>query len=85
MYKIIQSGCEIFWEPQDRNLGFKIVISIHAPARGATYHKNFRGETIVNFNPRTREGCDLQGQVRCLRLLRFQSTHPRGVRLMVIM
>lgn len=25
MYKIIQSGCEIFWEPQDRNLGFKIV------------------------------------------------------------
>lgn len=25
MYKTIQSGCEIFWEPQDRNLGFKIV------------------------------------------------------------
>lgn len=25
MYKFIQSGCEIFWEPQDRNLGFKIV------------------------------------------------------------
>ena len=25
MYKIIQSGCEILWEPQDRNLGFKIV------------------------------------------------------------
>lgn len=25
MYKIIQCGCEIFWEPQDRNLGFKIV------------------------------------------------------------
>ncbi|MBS4881879.1 MAG: hypothetical protein KHZ82_02315 [Peptoniphilus harei] len=25
MYKIIQSGCEIIWEPQDRNLGFKIV------------------------------------------------------------
>lgn len=21
----MQSGCEIFWEPQDRNLGFKIV------------------------------------------------------------
>lgn len=25
MYKIMQSGCEIIWEPQDRNLGFKIV------------------------------------------------------------
>lgn len=25
MYKIIQSGCEIIWEPLDRNLGFKIV------------------------------------------------------------
>lgn len=25
MYKIIQCGCEIIWEPQDRNLGFKIV------------------------------------------------------------
>lgn len=25
MYKIIQSGCEVIWEPQDRNLGFKIV------------------------------------------------------------
>lgn len=25
MYKIIQSGCEIFWGPQDRNLGFKVV------------------------------------------------------------
>lgn len=25
MYKFIQCGCEIFWEPQDRNLGFKIV------------------------------------------------------------
>lgn len=25
MYKIMQSGCEILWEPQDRNLGFKIV------------------------------------------------------------
>lgn len=25
MYKIMQSGCEIIWEPLDRNLGFKIV------------------------------------------------------------
>lgn len=25
MYKFIQSGCEIIWEPLDKNLGFKIV------------------------------------------------------------
>lgn len=25
MYKIMQSGCEIIWEPLDKNLGFKIV------------------------------------------------------------
>ena len=25
MYKFIQSGCEITWQPLDRNLGFKIV------------------------------------------------------------
>ncbi|MCI5643847.1 MAG: hypothetical protein MR285_07045 [Peptoniphilus sp.] len=25
MYKIIQSGCEIIWEPLDKNLGFAIV------------------------------------------------------------
>lgn len=25
MYKFIQSGCEIIWQPLDKNLGFKIV------------------------------------------------------------
>lgn len=25
MYKFIQCGCEIIWEPLDKNLGFKIV------------------------------------------------------------
>ncbi|MET3616716.1 hypothetical protein ABID14_000336 [Peptoniphilus olsenii] len=25
MYKYIQSGCEIIWQPRDKNLGFEIV------------------------------------------------------------
>ena len=33
-------------------------ISIHAPARGATGHKCPAKEIKMNFNPRTREGCD---------------------------
>ena len=33
-------------------------ISIHAPAKGATNKKIYILEEYVNFNPRTREGCD---------------------------
>ncbi len=37
-----------------------IMISIHAPARGATPMGLSFGVTIHHFNPRTREGCDEQ-------------------------
>ena len=33
-------------------------ISIHAPARGATIGKTWTAMSTIDFNPRTREGCD---------------------------
>ena len=35
-------------------------ISIHAPVKGATLLYVFFVLVILNFNPRTREGCDTQ-------------------------
>jgi len=35
-------------------------ISIHAPVKGATYKLDYNIAPVRNFNPRTREGCDLQ-------------------------
>ena len=56
-------------------------ISIHAPARGATLLNSNWFLSLAYFNPRTREGCDnISGQWRKYEN-RFQSTHPRGVRL----
>ena len=77
-------------------------VSIHAPARGATKHtlvigsayslfqsthsrgvrllcESFR-QVCPCFNPRTREGCDARRVGQRHGHLRFQSTHPRGVR-----
>ena len=40
-------------------------ISIHAPVKGATVLVKFNVDTIFDFNPRTREGCDGgDGQVK---------------------
>ena len=38
-----------------------IVISIHAPAKGATLRYTDRLSCCFHFNPRTREGCDASG------------------------
>ena len=35
------------------------VISIHAPVKGATSRKHRQRSSKKNFNPRTREGCDI--------------------------
>ena len=35
-----------------------IYVSIHAPARGATFNRYAVAATDCGFNPRTREGCD---------------------------
>ena len=37
----------------------EVNISIHAPARGATFLSEIYYRDGKNFNPRTREGCDL--------------------------
>ena len=55
-------------------------VSIHAPARGATLYRPVRPPASCRFNPRTREGCDSLLLYWRVRLCRFQSTHPRGVR-----
>ena len=37
----------------------RVDISIHAPVKGATFFYGDTANAIPNFNPRTREGCDL--------------------------
>jgi len=39
---------------------------------------------MKSFNPRTRVGCDLRVYRRYLLRISFQSTHPRGVRLVFL-
>ena len=57
-------------------------ISIHAPARGATQTITNRLAEQDNFNPRSREGSDKRSHYCPYRVLQFQSTLPRGERLL---
>ena len=52
------------------------IVSIHAPVKGATDNKSNFGELLSCFNPRTRKGCDLAGQIKPIKPVTFQSTHP---------
>ena len=54
-------------------------VSIHAPTRGATLFVR-TGDIPCCFNPRTHAGCDAAHR-RPPVVKKFQSTHPRGVRL----
>ena len=56
-------------------------VSIHAPAWGATDLMYHRYHTQTCFNPRTRMGCDMGQTLHYSRRMKFQSTHPHGVRL----
>ena len=56
------------------------VVSIHAPAWGATRLARRARRSPFCFNPRTRVGCDLMKSALSVGSLAFQSTHPRGVR-----
>ena len=56
------------------------VISIHAPAKGATQTKLCCNVWNVNFNPRSREGSDKRSQKIFIRIYLFQSTLPRRER-----
>ena len=55
-------------------------VSIHAPLRGATPGASGIGGECRSFNPRTPAGCDPRGSTSASLSLRFQSTHPCGVR-----
>ena len=58
-----------------------VVVSIHAPAWGATFVNYSSLIVIWCFNPRTRMGCDMLYTNNLLKIVMFQSTHPHGVRL----
>jgi len=51
-----------------------MVVSIHAPARGATLYQKRYSLLNLSFNPRTREGCD-QYVSRSLLVCRHVSIH----------
>ena len=56
------------------------MVSIHAPARGATPHQRFHPVKPLCFNPRARAGRDQDEQLYNSTGLQFQSTRPRGAR-----
>ena len=57
-----------------------MVVSIHAPARGATNESISVASVMLGFNPRPREGGDRLVWWRLIRSSEFQSTPPRGGR-----
>ena len=58
-----------------------LLVSIHAPAWGATYLLDVMGRTDTSFNPRARMGRDLEiRDLLWLLFLLFQSTRPHGAR-----
>ena len=56
------------------------VISIHAPAKGATISVIVNDKVISNFNPRSREGSDICFCEKPRQRREFQSTLPRRER-----
>ena len=55
-------------------------VSIHAPTRGATNRLDVNNQIWNSFNPRTHSGCDVFLIINRCRNVKFQSTHPLGVR-----
>ena len=55
-------------------------VSIHAPAKGATFAEAIPDEWINSFNPRAREGRDVLAPDTIKFLYAFQSTRPRRAR-----
>jgi len=62
---------------------YSLQVSIHAPTRGATGGGVFCRNIIIGFNPRTHAGCDPPLPGGTYLCCQFQSTHPRGVRLLL--
>ena len=57
-----------------------VVVSIHAPARGATPGPASPSTAPASFNPRSREGSDVSAPAASSPSPSFQSTLPRGER-----
>ena len=57
------------------------IVSIHAPARGATFSPGVRATTPRCFNPRARTGRDVTSPTGKSKTYKFQSTRPHGARL----
>ena len=57
-----------------------MLISIHAPARGATWNTSDKLQKIRHFNPRSCERSDRRNRRRCGRHGKFQSTLLREER-----
>ena len=67
--------------PADRRRVFSWKdVSIHAPARGATRQVGQVLDADICFNPRAREGRDVQHVHNVGNYIGFQSTRPRGAR-----
>ena len=70
-------GCD---QPRRRMTVLSVLVSIHAPAWGATNCECWSAPRLSSFNPRTRVGCDADAAPKEGDMKKFQSTHPRGVR-----
>ncbi len=57
---------------------FEFVISIHAPARGATLLSSISAVSHRYFNPRSREGSDVQQLLPVLRVCNFNPRSREG-------
>ena len=70
------TGCD----DREKKLTDPIVVSIHAPTRGATRGTCHLANNLASFNPRTHTGCDMVLCKAVENSTLFQSTHPHGVR-----
>ena len=64
-----------------QRLLWALLVSIHAPAWGATRRTGNDAHASDSFNPRARVGRDGRSTSSPLSILMFQSTRPRGARL----
>ena len=62
---------------------YRLLVSIHAPTRGATPSRRWEKGKDIGFNPRTHTGCDVRKLSSYSCVTMFQSTHPHGVRQLV--
>ena len=72
-----REGSDTFGE---RSNGSSSIISIRAPARGATWVHHSQRQSAPYFNPRSHEGSDGICPVCNTPVLEFQSALPRGER-----